>query len=152
MILTYKYRLKGKRSCRQLRRMAWATNQVWNYCVATQRAVQRAWNSGLSPKWPFAIRPAEAHGWDVPRAPPSCTDDPGCLRAVPEIRRAKTRTPSSVTYLRNTYRFFGAKRRPLPETTRGGCFVEDSRGRWWMPGRDRSRSQVPRDSLDRGEG
>jgi IS605 OrfB family transposase len=36
-----------------------------------------------------------------------------------------------VTYLGNEYRFFGAKRRPLPETTKGGCFVEDARGRWW---------------------
>jgi len=52
MILIYKYCLKGKRSCRQLRRMAWAVNQVWNYCVATQRSVQRAWSSGLSPRWP----------------------------------------------------------------------------------------------------
>jgi len=37
-----------------------------------------------------------------------------------------------VTYLGNTYRFFGAKRRPLPKTAKGGCFVEDARGRWWV--------------------
>jgi hypothetical protein len=52
MILTYKYRLKGKRSLRQQRRYAWAVNQVWNFCVQTQRAIQRAWKDGLSPKWP----------------------------------------------------------------------------------------------------
>jgi transposase len=37
-----------------------------------------------------------------------------------------------VTYLGNAYRFFGAKRRPLPDTTKGGCFVEDARGHWWV--------------------
>jgi hypothetical protein len=52
MILTYKYRLKGKRAARQLRRFAYLTNQVWNYCVATQRRVQRARRDGLSPRWP----------------------------------------------------------------------------------------------------
>ena len=51
MILTYKYRLKGKRSARQLRRLAFQSNQVWNYCVQTQRSVQRTWKFGLSPKW-----------------------------------------------------------------------------------------------------
>ena len=52
MILTYKYRLKGKRASRQLRRLAFQSNQVWNYCVQTQRSVQRARKFGLSPKWP----------------------------------------------------------------------------------------------------
>src|SRR5947207_13719229 len=52
MILTYKYLLKGKRTLRQQRRFAWAVNQVWNFCVQTQRAVQRTWRDGLSPKWP----------------------------------------------------------------------------------------------------
>jgi IS605 OrfB family transposase len=37
-----------------------------------------------------------------------------------------------VTYLGNTYRLFGTKRRPLPETAKGGCFVEDARGHWWV--------------------
>ena len=41
MILTYKYRLKGKRATRQLRRYAWAVNQVWNFCVQTQRTRPR---------------------------------------------------------------------------------------------------------------
>ena len=39
VILTYKYRLKGKRTVRQQCRFAWAVNQVWNFCVQTQRAV-----------------------------------------------------------------------------------------------------------------
>jgi hypothetical protein len=56
MILTYKYRLKGKRSARQLRRFSWAVNQVWNFCVQTQRAVQRVYRDGLSPRWPSSLR------------------------------------------------------------------------------------------------
>ena len=34
--------------------------------------------------------------------------------------------------LKNEYRFFGAKKRPLPDTARDGCFVEDARGHWWV--------------------
>lgn len=52
MILTYKYRLKGKRAARKLRRHAGAINQVWNYCVATQRAAQRRWMRGSRTRWP----------------------------------------------------------------------------------------------------
>ena len=51
---------------------------------------------------------------------------------VPFQKQSRQITPGSVTYLGNTYRFFGAKRRPLPETARGGCFVEDARGQWWV--------------------
>src|SRR5277367_1124744 len=52
MILTHKNRLKGKRSTHQLRQLVWAANQVWNFCVQTQRKVQRNWKDGLSPRWP----------------------------------------------------------------------------------------------------
>ena len=52
MILTYKYQLKGKRCFRQLRRFAYVANQVWNYCVQTQRKIQQNREDGLSPKRP----------------------------------------------------------------------------------------------------
>jgi IS605 OrfB family transposase len=51
---------------------------------------------------------------------------------VPFKEQSRQITSSSVTYLGNEYRFFGAKRRPLPATAKGGCFVEDARGRWWV--------------------
>src|SRR6476659_1300296 len=51
---------------------------------------------------------------------------------VPFQEQSRQITAGAVTYLGHTYRFFGAGRRPLPETARGGCFVEDSRGRWWV--------------------
>jgi putative transposase len=138
--------------------MAWAANQVWNFCVATQRAVQRAWNSGLSPGWPSQYdlqkltggtsRDLHLHAQtiqgvceqfsksrDQHKRCPRFRRSGGPRRSlgwVPFQKQSRQVTPSAVTYLGNTYRFFGARRRPLPETTRGGSFVEDSRGRWWV--------------------
>jgi transposase len=51
---------------------------------------------------------------------------------IPFQEQSRQITAGSVTYLGNTYRFFGAKKRPLPETAKGGCFVEDACGRWWV--------------------
>lgn len=158
MILTYKYRLKGKRAVRQLRRFAYASTQVWNYCVQTQRLIQRAYRDGGSPKWPSYydlsaltkgtsqdlhlhaqtiqgvcdqfVKSRELHS-----RCPRFRHSGGARRSlgwIPFRHLSRQITSSSVTYLGNTYRFFGAKRRPLPETAKGGCFVEDARGRWWV--------------------
>src|SRR4029077_13538607 len=51
---------------------------------------------------------------------------------VPFEKQSRQISSHSVTYLGNTYNFFGARRRPLPPTARGGCFVEDARGHWWI--------------------
>jgi putative transposase len=158
MILTYKYRLKGKRAMRQLRRLAFQSNQVWNYCVEMQRAVQRAWRFGLSPTWPSQydlqyltsgtskdlnlhaqsiqgvcdqfVKSRDLHG-----RCPKFRRSGGSRRSlgwVPFQKQSRQITANSVKYLGNTYKFFGAKRRPLPGHAKGGCFVEDARGRWWV--------------------
>jgi putative transposase len=158
MILTYKYRLKGKRAARQLRRFAYLTNQVWNYCAATQRAVQRARRDGLSPRWPSQYdlqrltagtsRELGLHAQtiqgvceqfvrsrDQHKKCPRFRRSGGSRRSlgwVPFQQQSRQVTPGAVTYLGNTYRLFGAKRRPLPDVARGGAFVEDARGRWWV--------------------
>jgi putative transposase len=158
MILTHKNRLKGKRSARQQRRFAWAVNQVWNFCVQTQRIIQRAWKDGLSPKWPSyydlmdltagtskdlglhaqtiqAVCKQFVKSRDLHKRCPRFRHSGGAKRSlgwVPFQEQSRQITSSSVTYLGNEYRFFGAKRRPLPDTAKGGCFVEDSRGRWWV--------------------
>jgi IS605 OrfB family transposase len=158
MILTYKYRLKGKRSARQLRRFSWAVNQVWNFCVQTQRAVQRAYRDGLSPRWPsfYDLKELAAgtskdlglHAQTIQNVCEQFTKSRDLHKKCPRFRcsggpkrslgwvpfQAQSRriTTGSVTYLKNTYRFFGSKKRPLPETARGGCFVEDARGHWWV--------------------
>jgi putative transposase len=35
-------------------------------------------------------------------------------------------------YLGRRYRWFGNKRRALPDSVKGGAFVEDALGRWWI--------------------
>jgi putative transposase len=52
MILTYKYRLKDAHVKQVLRHWSWAVNQVWNFCIETQRKVQMIHNQGLSRRWP----------------------------------------------------------------------------------------------------
>ncbi len=159
MILTYKYRLKGKRAGRQLRRRAFHTNQVWNFCGQTQRSVQRARKFGLSPKWPSQYdlqdltsgtsKDLKLHAQTIqsvceqfvksrdlhkkcPRFRRSGGGPRRSLGWVPFQKQSRQVTSHSVTYLGNTYNFFGAKRRPLPKTAKGGCFVEDARGHWWV--------------------
>jgi hypothetical protein len=157
MILTHKNRLKGKRAVRQQRRYAWAVNQVWNFCVQTQRSVQRAWKDGLSPGWPsfYDLKDLTAgtskelglhaqtiqeickqfvKSRDLHKKCPRFRHSNGSKRSlgwIPFTNQSRQIASSSVTYLGNEYRFFGAKRRPLPETAKGGCFIEDARGRWW---------------------
>jgi putative transposase len=158
MILTYKYRLKGKRTVRQQRQFAWAVNQVWNFCVAVQRKIQRNWKEGLLSKWPSfydlkdltagSSKELSLHAQtiqdvcaqfvksrDQHKRCPKFRKSNGSKRSlgwVPFEGQSRQITSSSVTYLGNEYRFFGAKRRPLPDTAKGGCFVEDARGRWWV--------------------
>ena len=158
MILTYKYRLKGKRSERQLRRLTWATNQVWNFCVQTQRAVQRAYRDGLSPQWPsfYDLRnlasgtsgDLKIHAQTIQNVCEQFVESRNFHKKCPRFRhsggsrrslgwvpfQAQSRqvTTHSVTYLAKTYNFFGARRRPLPTSAKGGCFVEDARGHWWV--------------------
>jgi putative transposase len=158
MILTYKYRLKGKRAIRQLRRFAWAANQVWNYCVQTQKSTQRVWRDGLSKRWPSHFDLAKlssgvsaelgihaqsvqgvcmqfAKSRDQHKRCPSFRKSGGARRSlgwIPFTAQSRQITSSSVVYLGNTYNFFGAKRRPLPSTAKGGCFVADARGHWYV--------------------
>jgi putative transposase len=153
--LTYKYLIKGKRASRQLRRSAWAVNQVWNYCGQTQRSVQRAWRDGLSPRWPSHFdlarlaagtsRDLGIHGQtiqcvaaqfarsrDQHRKCPRYRHSGGPRRSlgwVPFQAQSRQIDGNAITYYGNTYRFFAS--RPLPPVVRGGCFVEDARGRWW---------------------
>jgi putative transposase len=158
MILTYKYRLKGKRATRRLRRLTWAANQVWNFCVQTQRKTQHTYKDGLTSRWKthfdlskltagtskkLAIHAQSIQGIceqfaksrDQHRKCPRYRRSGGPRRSlgwVPFQKQSRATTSSSVTYLGETFRFFGAKRRPLPSTAKGGAFVEDARGNWYV--------------------
>jgi putative transposase len=158
MILTYKYRLKGKRAVRQLRRFAWAANQVWNFCVATQKNTQHRWKNGSLASWQSHYDLAKlakgtskdlglhaqsvarvceqfAKSRDQHKTCPRFRKSSGIKRSlgwVPFQRQSRQLDGNTITYLGNVYRFFGAKRRVLPVIVKGGCFVEDSLGRWYV--------------------
>ena len=51
---------------------------------------------------------------------------------MPFQKQSRQIEGNSVWYLGKRYRFFGGKRRPLPNTAKGGMFVEDSLGRWYV--------------------
>lgn len=158
--LTYKYAVKGKRSVRLLRRYAFSVNQVWNFCVETQRKVQRNYRDGLQPSWPSQYdlqhltastsRDLRLHAQSVqdvcaqfvrsrdlhktyPRFRRSGKGPKRSLGWVPFQAQSRRIGPSFVRYLGHDFHFFGSKRRPLEAVTvKGGCFVEDARGCWWV--------------------
>lgn len=158
-VLTYKYRLKDRSAAKHLREKATACNQVWNWCVAQQRdihdryragAKRRRWLSAftLSAQCKGVGRELGIHQQTVGEICGRFAISRDKLRHAPKFRssfganRARGWIPfqpqsrqvdgNAVTYLGKTYRWFGNKRRPLPETAKGGAFVEDALGRWWV--------------------
>lgn len=159
MILTYKYRLKDRRAKRALSAHAYACNQVWNWCVAQHKNAVARYLSGAPPRrWmtyfdiakqckgvgvDLGIRQQTvelvcqrfALSRDQHKRCPKFRSSFGQKRALGWIPfRGETRqvAGNAVTYAGKAYRFFGSKRRPLPETAKGGAFVEDAQGRWWV--------------------
>jgi putative transposase len=158
MVLTYKYRLKDKHSKAILRKYSYAVNQVWNFCVATQKKTQQNWKFGRNNKWlgkydfqkltKETSKELQLHAQTIKSTCNQFVQSRDQHKVVPKFRKSagpkrnlgwipfqeqsRQITPDSVTYLGRTYRFFGSKRRPLPTNTTGGCFVEDSLGRWWV--------------------
>lgn len=156
---TYRYRLKDRRSRKFLRAQAWAVNQVWNWCVAQQRDTETRYRAGAKPrKWATGFDLGAfcngvgkelgilqstvqtvcnqfAKSRDQHRRAPRFRASSGPRRALgwvpfhPEGRRIDG---NSVIYRGTRHRWFGNKCRPLPETVKGGCFVEDALGRWWV--------------------
>jgi IS605 OrfB family transposase len=158
MILTYKYRLKDNHAKPTLRHFSQAINQVWNFCIETQRKVQTIHKQGLSRKWPshFDLQKLTtgtskelgihaqsvestceqfAKSRDQHKKCPQFRSSRGSRRAlgwIPFKHRSRQVEDNSITYLGKRYRFFGTTQRPLPSITRGGAFVEDARGKWWV--------------------
>jgi IS605 OrfB family transposase len=159
MILVYKYRVKDRRGRRLLRGLAVACNQVWNYCVETQRKTEQKWRAGeANTHWlthfefcaltagsskelgvpgqtiqsvskQFVAARGKKHGTPKFRASSGSRAARGW---VPFQRQTRRVSGSSVTYANHTYRLFGTKRRPIPDTAGGGAFVEDAQGHWWV--------------------
>ena len=159
MILTYKYRVKDRSARKALSLHAVAVNQVWNYCNAYQKDLERRYKAG-SPKrsWPSsfdlhkltagtskllglgaesinAVCSQFASARDKARGSLRFRSSFGSKRAlgwVPFKTKTRQIDGNSVTYLGKRYRSFGTKRRPIPDTAKGGAFIEDARGRWWL--------------------
>jgi putative transposase len=159
MILTYKYRLKDRNAAKHLRAMAVAVNQVWNYCNAAQRDVEARYRLGAPKRrWPsgfdlckltagtsadlginantinaVCLRYAQAR--DTAKRALRFRASFGGRRALGWVPVKKGRfsvTGNAIAYHGKTFRFFGLKRRPLPEKLGAASFVEDARGRWYI--------------------
>jgi putative transposase len=158
MILTYKYRIKDRSARKALQRHAFAVNQVWNYCVAFQRDVEARYRAGAPKRqWPsnYDLQALTAGtskdlgihsdsinetckqfaaSRDRARRAPRFRASGGPKRAlgwVPFKARSRQVAGNVITYLGKSYRFFEG-RRPLPDAAKGGAFVEDARGRWYV--------------------
>lgn len=156
MMLAYKYRVKDATVGRQLRHHAQACNQVWNFCVATQREAERRYKAGLYIRWPSAFdliklctgsaADLDLHSdtvqticrqfvasRDLRKRCPRFRASFGPKRAlgwVPFIPRAIKVDGGSVRYRKRWFRFW--KSRDIGGDIKGGCFVQDARGRWYV--------------------
>lgn len=157
MILTYKYRIKDRRAVKTLSAHAYAVNQVFNWCVAQQRDVEARYRAG-APKRKWAThfdlaRQCKGVGaelgihqqtvQEVCRQFTASRDQHGCPRFrasfgvkrvlgwIPFQRQSRQIDGNSIIYLGKRYRFWEG-RRPLPVTAKGGAFIEDARGHWYV--------------------
>ena len=156
MILTFKFRIKDSSSRRHLERLAVATNQVWNFCAATQREAQRRHNGGRNVPWPStfdlinlcagASTMVGVHSdsiteicrlftfsRDFHKACPKFRASFGAKRSLGWLpfkgRKLKVEN-DSVVYLGRKYRFW--KSREIRGVIKTGCFTQDARGRWYV--------------------
>jgi len=159
VILTYRYRIKDNSAKKTLRRHAFACNQVWNYCNAYQRDIEARYRAGAPKrKWPShfdlqkltkgtskelgihaqtvgSVCEQFARSRDRAKHSLRFRASGGARRAlgwVPFQSQSRQIADNAITYLGKQFRWFGSGRRPLPETAKGGAFVEDAQGKWWV--------------------
>lgn len=160
MWLTYKFRLKNRSAARRLRKHAYAVNQIWNYACDQQLDAQdryragakaRSWAShfeltrlckgvgseiGLHQQSVGAVCRYFVRARDKLKHAPKFRRSFGAKSAlgwVPFEAQSRQLEGNSAVYLGYRYHWFGHKRRPLPnQDAKGGAFVEDARGRWWV--------------------
>jgi putative transposase len=166
-VLSFKYRIRS--GARHLRRHAIACNQVWNFCVSTQRESERRWKGdkrapylgafdfvrlttgaaadlGLHSDTVNQICRQFTKARDTKRKCPKFRASFGSKRALgwlPFIPRATKIDGDAAIYLKRRFRFW--KSRDVEGEYRAGNFVEDARGRWYVV----FQCEVP-DNLDAG--
>jgi IS605 OrfB family transposase len=157
--VTYKYRVKDRSARKTLARHAMACNQVWNYCNAFQKDIESRYHAGAPKRrWPSAFDLAKlckgtgkdlgvhqqtigtvcdqfAKSRDKAKHSLRFRSSFGVKRAlgwIPFQKQSRQIEGNSIWYLGKRYRFFGSKRRPLLDNAKGGAFVEDTLGRWYV--------------------
>jgi putative transposase len=156
VIISFKYRVKDASVRRHLARQARACNQVWNFCVATQREAQRRWTAGCPGHWPSAYDLMKlTAGTSTTLGLHSDVINEVC-KQFDRSRRAKRGAPGfrssfgrgrklgwiplkhRAIQLRDGYVVMRGRKyhywdsRPLGGKVKTGCFVEDARGRWYL--------------------
>jgi IS605 OrfB family transposase len=153
-VRTYKYRLKDRRAARLLRAHTFQCNQIWNWCVAQHRDTLDRYKAGAKPRrWlshydlskTFTGYSKEiglhqqtigsiCEQW-VRNRSTRFRASYGAKRAlgwIPFQKQSRQVEGNSIWYPGKRYRWFGDKRRPLPINAKGGYFIEDSLGRWYV--------------------
>ncbi len=150
-MITYRYRIKNPGTLPEL---AQAVNLVWNFCAETQRRAQ-----GWGRRWPTtfdlnrllagssraglpvgsvvfeAVAARFAQARDTHRRSPRWRTSLGSRRSLGWVPfRAACRAiqvhGDTVVFHKRRYRLW--YHRPVEGEIRCGCFVEDSRGRWYL--------------------
>jgi transposase len=155
-ILTFKFRVKDATAGKHLARHAISSNQVWNFCVATQREAEKRRKAGLPVRWPTAFDLIKlctgssadlglhsdtvqticrqfATSRDLHRRCPRFRASFGAKRAlgwIPFIPRAVRIDGDAAVYLKRRFRFW--KHRDIEGEFKAGSFVQDARGRWYV--------------------
>jgi putative transposase len=155
-ILSFRYRIKDSVSGKRLTTLATAANQVWNFCVATQREAQNRRKLGSPVRWPTAFdlinlcagSSAElglhsdtvagvcrqfVQSRDLHRKCPRFRVSFGAKRSlgwIPFVPRAARVDGDAIVYLKHRYRLW--KHRDIDGAFKAGVFVQDARGRWYL--------------------
>lgn len=156
MIITFKFRIKDSCLAKHLARQATACNQVWNFCVATQREAERRAMGDRVSRRPTTFdfinlcaggssvlgihsdtMAAVCRQFSASRSRhvrrPTFRASFGPKRSlgwVPFVARCVRVDGPSIIYLKRKYHFW--KSRETEGTFKAGCFVEDARGRWYV--------------------
>lgn len=152
--ITFKFRIKDRGAAKHLDRLAVGANQVWNFCVATQREAESRRQAGSDVRWPTAFDFNKlTSGADLGihsdtmnetirqftrsrnqyRRCPRFRASRGAKRAlgwVPFVPRAVKLDGDAIVHLKRRYRFW--KSREMSGDFKTGAFVEDARGRWYL--------------------
>lgn len=155
-MLTFKFRIKDASARKALREYAVACNQVWNFCVSTQKEAERRRIAGSSCFWPSAFTLGDlcagtsdllgvnsasvklvcrqfARSRDAHRKCPRYRASSGAKRAlgwVPFTQTAVKVDGDTLIYRKRRLRFW--KSRDLAGILKDGAFIEDARGRWYV--------------------